>query len=86
MILSPGCNTAASTWLLSQPENICRNNPTWHGNEGKRPNNAKSEAVLQKFLEFVDTNSSPNGRKEGSHGATYYFNLNEIFVFVNAQH
>ena len=27
-----------------------------------------------RFLEFVDTNSSPNGRKEGSHGPTFYFN------------
>ena len=26
------------------------------------------------FLDFVDNNSAPNGRKEGSHGKTYYFN------------
>ena len=25
-------------------------------------------------MQFVDSNSAPNGRKEGSHGATYYFN------------
>ena len=68
---------AASTWLLSQPEGsivTCRNDPTYHGNTGKRSNNAKDKAVLNKFLDFVDANSSPNGLKEGSHGATYYFN------------
>ena len=77
VVLPPGCDTAASTWLLSQPENsvvTCRNDPTWHGNAGKKSNNAKKEAVLQKFLEFVDSNSAPNSHKEGSHGATYYFN------------
>jgi len=77
VVLPCGCDTAASTWLLSLPENsvvTCRNDPTRHGNAGKRSNNAKSEAVLQNFLQFVDSNSAPNGRKEGSHGATYYFN------------
>ena len=65
-----------STWLLSQPDEariFCRNNPQHHGNAGKRSNHAKSEVVLQRFTEFVDCNSSPNGRKEGSHGATSYF-------------
>ena len=28
---------------------------------------------MLKFLEFVDSNSSSNGRKVGSHGPTYYF-------------
>ena len=77
VVLPPGCDTATSTWLLSQPEKsvvTCCNDPARHGNAGKRSNNAKSKAVLQKFLEFVDSNSAPNGRKEGSHGATYYFN------------
>ena len=37
-------------------------------------NHAKSEIVLQQFTEFVDCKSSPNGHKEGSHGATFYFN------------
>ena len=30
--------------------------------------------VLQQFLDFVDKNSASNGRKEGSHGKTFYFN------------
>ena len=29
---------------------------------------------LEKFLDLVDNNSSPNGQKEDSHGVTYYFN------------
>lgn len=77
VVLPQGCDMAASTWLLSQPERsivTCRNDPARHGNAGKRSNNAKSQAVLNKFLEFVDSNSAPNGRREGSHGATYYFN------------
>ena len=77
VVLPQGCAMAASTWLLSQPEGsivTCRNDPTRHGNAGKKSNNAKDKSVLNKFLDFVDSNSSPNGRKEGSHGATYYFN------------
>ena len=77
VILPPGCDIRTSSWLLSQREGTvvtCRNDPSRHGNAGKRSNNAKSEAVFNKFIEFVDSNSAPNGRKEGSHGATYYFN------------
>jgi len=77
VVLPQGSVVSASTWLLSQPEGsvvTCHNNPTCHGNAGKRSNNAKSKAVLNKFLDFIDSNSAPNGCKEGSHGATYYFN------------
>ena len=35
-----------------------------------------------RFLEFVDSNSSPNGCKEGSHGATYYFNTKFSLVQI----
>ena len=77
VVLPKGYENPASTWLRSQSEGAtvtCRNRPELHGNAGKRSNHAKKEAVLMRFLEFVDSNSSPNGRKEGSHGATYYFN------------
>ena len=77
VVLPQGCAMAASTCLLSQPEEsiaTCRNDPTCHGNAGKRSNNAKDKSVLNKFLDFVYSNSSPNDRKEGSYGATYYFN------------
>ena len=77
VVLPRGSTEPVSTWLRSQPEGTavtCRNRPERHGNAGKRSTHAKSEAVLEMFLEFVDSNSTPNGRKEGSHGATYYFN------------
>lgn len=63
-------------WLESLPEDSeveCVARPMRHGNACKKSNNAKSEEVLQKFFQFVDTNSASNGRKEGSHGKTFYF-------------
>ena len=76
VVLPKGCELPVSTWLQSQPEGAavaCRNT-TRHGNAGKRSHNAKNEVILKRFLEFVDLNSSPNGRKEGSHGSTFFFN------------
>ena len=38
VVLPQGCDMAASTWLLSQPERsivTCRNDPTRHGMQGK---------------------------------------------------
>ena len=70
------CTTSPAEWLEAQPKSsdvVCRNHPERHGNAGKRSNNAKDGVVLQKFLEFVDNNSASNGRKEGSHGPTFYF-------------
>ena len=43
-----------------------------HGLAGKPSNHAKQDVVRQ-FLEFVDNNSQPNGRQEGSHSAHYFF-------------
>ena len=51
----------------------CRKRPTLHGNSRKQSNNAKSESVLEHFNAFVNSNSTSNGRKEGSCGKTYYF-------------
>ena len=76
VVLPKGCELPVSTWLQSQPEGAavaCRNT-TRHSNAGKRSHNAKNEVILKRFLEFVDLNSSPNGRKEGSHGSTLFFN------------
>ena len=42
-----------------------------HGLSGRASNRAKSE-VKQDFLEFVDTNSQPNGRSEESSVTHYY--------------
>ena len=77
VVLPKGYEEQASTWLLSQPDGAmvsCQNDPQCHGNAGKQSNHAKSEIILQQFTEFVDCNSSPNGRKEGSHGTTFYCN------------
>ena len=43
-----------------------------HGLAGKPSNNAKT-VTKQKFLEFVDHNSQPNGRHLDSHNPTHYF-------------
>ena len=43
-----------------------------HGNAGKVSHSAKT-TILEKFLEFVDANSQPNGRSADSSGPTFYF-------------
>ena len=76
VVLPRDCEVSARQWLDTQPGDVpleCRSCYGRHGNAKKRSHNAKSDTVLEKFLAFVDQNSSPNGRKEGSHGKTYYF-------------
>lgn len=75
VVLPKGCELPASTWLQQQPEQargMCRNTKC-HGNAGKQSHNVKYEGILNRFLKFVDLNSSPNGHKEESHGSLYYF-------------
>ena len=43
-----------------------------HGLQGRTSNSAKT-TILQDFLTFVDSNSTPNGRAADSHCATSYF-------------
>ena len=43
-----------------------------HGLAGQTSNSAKRD-TCEDFLIFVDTNSQPNGRSEGSYGHTHYF-------------
>ena len=43
-----------------------------HGLAGKRSNHAKQD-VMAEFLDFVDNNSQPNGRQEGSYSAHFFF-------------
>ena len=43
-----------------------------HGNAGKVSNSTKV-SVMDDFLQFVDSNSQPNGRSAGPHGPTRYF-------------
>ena len=76
VVLPSDCERSAKQWLESLPEDAeveCATHPMRHGNACKKSNNAKGDEVLQKFLQFVDTNSASNGRKEGSHGKTFYF-------------
>jgi len=44
-----------------------------HGNACKKSNNAESDEILKRFIQFGDKNSASNGCKEGSHGKTFYF-------------
>ncbi len=43
-----------------------------HGNDGKVSHSAKT-TVREKYLEFVDANSQPNGRSGDSSGLILYF-------------
>ena len=43
-----------------------------HGLAGKTSNHSKQEVMAQ-FLEFVDTNSQPNGRQAGSYSSHFFF-------------
>ena len=43
-----------------------------HGLAGKVSNHAKTD-TKERFLEFVDANSQPNGRRLDSHNPTHYF-------------
>jgi len=76
VVLPSDCEHSTNDWLESLPEEAeveCVTHPARHGNACKKSNNAKSNEVLQKFFQFVDKNSASNGRKEGSHGKTFYF-------------
>eukprot|EP00117_Sycon_ciliatum_P041685 scpid81840/ scgid30444/ len=46
--------------------------PPEHGLQAKQPNRAKSTVKAQ-FLEFVDANRAPNGRRAGSSSAENFF-------------
>ena len=43
-----------------------------HGLASRPYNHAKKEGMMD-FLEFVDSNTQPNGRQAGSHSAQYFF-------------
>ena len=43
-----------------------------HGLAGKPSNHSKQE-VMSQFLEFVDTNSQPNGRQASSYSTQFFF-------------
>ena len=75
IVMPNNCEQYTKEWLDSLPEDSevdCVTHPMCHGNANKNYN-AKSNEILQLFLKFVDTNSSSNGHKEGSHCKTFYF-------------
>ena len=55
-----------------------RSPPKLHNGRG----NNRKELIFKQFLEFVDNNSQPNGRRVGSHGPLYF--LNSKFTRINA--
>ena len=55
-----------------------RSPPKLHKGRG----NNKKETLLKQFLEFVDNNSQPNGRRVGSHGPLNF--LNSKFTRISA--
>lgn len=76
VVLPDGCDQVTKLWLDKQPDDVpieCKSRPGRHGNAKRPSNHAKSNDILERFLDFVDKNSAPNGRKEGSYGKTYYF-------------
>lgn len=78
VLLPHGCDQMTKHWLDKQPDDVpieCRSHPGRHGNAKKQSNHAKPNDILERFLDFVDKNSAPNGRKEGSYGKTYYFDF-----------
>jgi hypothetical protein len=69
------------TWWINLEDNSIielRSPPKLH--RGKS-NNCK-EILLPRFLEFIDKNSQPNGRRVGSHGPLFF--LNSKFDRINA--
>ena len=76
VVLPRGCEQPVQAFVETQSTAVlieCRKHPRRHGNARKQSNHAKPDAILERFLLFVDNNSSSNGRKEGSYGKTYYF-------------
>ena len=76
VVLPRGCDQVTKVWVETQSDHVpleCKKRPGLHRNAKKRSNNALSDAILERFIAFVDKNSAPNGRKEGSYGKTYYF-------------
>ena len=70
------CPQTVEEWLKSLPDDAeieYRKHPERHGNACKKSNNSKSDEITEKFLKFIDGNSTSNGRKEESRGKTFYF-------------
>ena len=74
VVMPPDCDQSFSVWwqkVATTDEINVRYPHHRHGLAGKPSNFSKKEAKAA-FLEFVDLNSQPNGRKAESHCATSY--------------
>ena len=79
-IILPENETNLLSWWVKLEDNCIvelRSPPKLH--RGKS-NNSK-EHILPRFLDFIDINSQPNGRRVGSHGPLFY--LNSKFDRIN---
>ena len=80
-VVPPATVTNVLAWWINLEDSSMielHNPPKLH--QGKS-NNSKEE-LLARFLEFIDNNSQPNGRRVGSHGPLFF--LNSKFDRINA--
>ena len=80
-VVPPDTVTNVLSWWASLENNSIielHNPPKLH--HGK--SNYSKEDLLTRFLEFIDNNSQPNGRRVGSHGPLFF--LNSKFDRINA--
>ena len=75
VVMPNGCDLSFVLWwksLKADDQVPVRYPYEQHGLAGKQSNQAKPR-VKDNFLNFVDVNSQPNGRREDSTSATHYF-------------
>lgn len=75
IVMPNGTETTFKTWwkTITPTQLVSIRVPhSRDGNAGKTSNSAKT-TVMQDFLQFIDVNSQPNGRSQGSSGPTAYF-------------
>lgn len=75
VVMPPACDLSFIRWwkTLSNTDTINVKYPhSRHGNAGKPSNSAKTNTKAR-YLEFIDTNSQPNGRSADSSSATHFF-------------
>lgn len=73
--IPPEAKNTAVAWFdrLKQHDLVSLRVPVGHGLLGRPGNRRKTALTLTQFLEFVKANSYPNGRREGSGHAQYFF-------------
>ena len=74
VVMPVGCDLSFSTWWqsLERNEEVTVRYPYQHHGLAGKPSNSSKKDAKAAFLEFVDCNSQPNGRKAESPCATSY--------------